>query len=464
MSVAVLLLLFALLLFLSIGISTGRSPASRSDYFVAGRRGTALIIGGSVFATVVGGSATIGVAGLVYEQGLTGAWWTLVGAGGLVVLALVFARRIRAHAVYTLPGLVEQLYGRGVSVLVAVVIVVAWTGVVSGQIVAAARVSGFLGVGEVSGWMVAFTAVLVGYAVIGGQRAILRTDALQGLLILLGLVVAAVALLLDGGMRAALSTALPADALDFPVSESFGWMELCRMAILVGSVYVVGPDIYTRVLSARDAATAQRAVIYAAAFVVPAAAFVALIGLAASVRAPGIPAEEALPWMMANGLPAGVAGVLFVALVGALMSSADSTLLGQGVVFADDVIGRIWSLGEERTVLVSRISVAALGVLSLVLALSLRGVIESLLFAYSVFTSGVVGPVIVGLLADERWRPGSRSTFMGVCIGGAFGLAGALPALSVPMKSSLPLMGFALSIAVPLTDVAVRAARRRLRP
>ena len=464
MSVPVLLFLVVLLLFLSIGISTGRAPASRSDYFVAGRRGSAFIIGGSLFATVVGGSATIGVAGLVYEQGLTGMWWTLVGALGLVVLALFFARRIRAHAVYTLPGLVEQLYGRGVSTLVAVVIVVAWTGVVSGQIVAAARVAGSLGVGGVSGWMVAFTAVLVAYAVIGGQRAILRTDALQGLLILLGLAVAAVALLLDGGIPASLSSALSADALSFPVSGSFGWMELVRMAILVGSVYVVGPDIYTRVLSARDAATAQRAVLYAAVFVVPAAALVALIGLTASIRAPGIPAEQALPWMMTNGLPAAVAGLLFVALMGALMSSADSTLLGQGVVFADDVIGRKWSLSEERTVLVSRISVAALGVLSLVLALSLRGVIESLLFAYSVFTSGVVGPVIVGLLADEQWRPGSRSTFMGVCIGGAFGLAGGLPMLAVAVKSALPLVGFALSIAVPLADVAVRVARRRLRP
>ncbi len=464
MSVPVLLFLFVLLLFFSIGISTGRSPASRSDYFVAGRRGTAFIIAGSLFATVVGGSATIGVAGLVYEHGLTGAWWTLVGAGGLVVLALFFARRIRAHAVYTLPGLVEQLYGRGVSVLVAVLIVVAWTGVVSGQIVAAARVAGFLGVGDVNGWMIAFTAVLVAYAVIGGQRAILRTDALQGVLILLGLVAAAVALLLDGAMLAALPGALPAGALSFPVSASFGWVELLRMAVLVGSVYVVGPDIYTRVLSARDAATAQRAVLYAAAFVVPAAALVALIGLMAGVRAPGIPAEEALPWIMANGLPPAVAGLLFVALMGALMSSADSTLLGQGVVCADDVIGRKWSLSEKRAVLVSRISVAALGILSLLLALSLHGVIQSLMFAYSVFTSGVVGPVLVGLLANERWRPGSRAAFMGVCIGGAFGFAGGLPALAVPMKSALPLVGFALSIAVPLGDVAGYAAGRRLRP
>ncbi|HHE41720.1 MAG TPA: sodium:solute symporter family protein, partial [Dehalococcoidia bacterium] len=65
-------LAIALLLFLAVGMSAGRSILSREVYFVAGRRGSVFAIAGSLFATIVGGSATIGVAGLVYQRGLTG--------------------------------------------------------------------------------------------------------------------------------------------------------------------------------------------------------------------------------------------------------------------------------------------------------------------------------------------------------------------------------------------------------
>lgn len=456
------LLVAVLLLFLAAGFSSGRSPSNRVEFFVAGRRGSVPAIAGSLFATVVGGSATIGVAGLVYQRGLTGAWWSLVGAVAFVVLALVFAWRIRAYDVYTLPGLAQRMYGRSVSILVAVLIVAAWTGVVSGQIVAVARVAGAAGAGGMASWMAGFTAVLIAYAVIGGQRAILRTDSLQGALVFVGLGAAVAALLSRAGMLSRLVSELPADALRVPVNDAFGWGDLASMFVLVGSVYVVGPDIYTRVFSARDAVTARKAVLWAAALVVPAAALVAATGLVARVLAPDIAAEEALPWLMANALPAGVAAFLLVGLIAALMSSADSTLLGQGVVLADDIIGRIWKLDDRKAVLVSRICVASLGLISLVLALSLRGVIASLLFAYSIFTSGVVGPVLLGLLLKDKWKPSGRAAFAGVCTGGAFGFAGALPSLSVPFKAHLPLVGLAVSIVVPLVATAI-ATRRSTR-
>ncbi len=455
-------LAIALLLFLAVGMSAGRSILSREDYFVAGRRGSVFAIAGSLFATIVGGSATIGVAGLVYQRGLTGVWWSLVGVLGLAVLAFVFVARIRAYRVYTLPGLVERLYGRSVSILVAALVVVAWTGVVSGQIVAAARVFGAAGIADTSMWMVAFSAVLILYAIVGGQRAILRTDALQTCLIIVGLSMAVGALLLQVGISPGLAAQLRAEALRFPVSEEFGWFALVKMVVLVGSVYVVGPDIYTRVFSARDTRTARTAVLWAAVVAVPAALLVATLGLSARVLASGISPEEALPWLMSTVLPTGTGAVLFVALVAALMSSADSTLLGQGIVLAQDVIGRLKILGEKQAVYISRICVAALGLLALVLALSLRGVIDSLMFAYSIFTSGVVGPVLVGLLAREGWRPGSRAAFAGVGIGGACGLLGTIPCVLLPGKSVLPLLGFGLSMAVPLAVVALhRASERR---
>ncbi len=444
--------------FLFIGLSTGRLSASRDAYFVADRRGSALTIGGSLLATVVGASATVGVAGLAYDRGVTALWWSLSGIVGLLVLGAFLVPRVRRWPAYTLPGLVGRMYGPRTAVVTALLIVVAWTGVVSGQMVAAGLVLSVIGVGSPGLWMALLAAVLVTYVIVGGQGAIIRTDAVQAALLVVGVAAAVAALLLAGDGLGSYVQALPDGSLAFPVSAAFGWDNLVTTLVLVGSVYLVGPDIYTRLFSARDTASARRGVLGAALLMLPVALLVTALGLAARVLAPGIAAEEALPWLLYRGLPPFPSALLLAGLVAALMSSADSTLLGQAVALADDVISRIRPLDDRQAVLVTRLCVLGLGAIALLLALSLRGVISSLLFAYSVFTSGVVGPVLLGLIGG-RLRPDAPAALAGMCVGGAIGLCGAIPGLDVPLRPHLALVGLAASVAVPL---AVTAFRRRV--
>jgi len=449
------LLAVCLALFLLVGLSTGRSAVSRDAFFVAGRRGTARTIGGSLLATVVGASATVGVAGLAYERGMTAMWWSLSGVAGLLILGAFLVPRVRRWPAYTLPGLVGRMYGPRAAVVTALLVVVAWTGVVSGQLVAAGLVLSVIGVGSPGLWMALLAAVLVTYVIVGGQGAIIRTDAVQAVVLLAGVAAAAAALLLAADGPASYVQALPPGSLSFPVGAAFDWGDLTTTLVLVGSVYLVGPDIYTRLFSARDSACARRGALAAALLMLPVALLVTALGLAARALAPGIAAEEALPWLLLQGLPAVPAALLLAGLMAALMSSADSTLLGQAVALADDVISRIRPLDDRRAVLVTRLCVLALGAVALLLALSLRGVISSLLFAYSVFTSGVVGPVLLGLLGG-RLRPDAPSALAGMCAGGAIGLLGAVPGLDVPLRPHLALVGLGASILIPLAATWLR--------
>jgi len=86
-----------------IGVWSKKRAGSQNGFFVAHRQGTLPLITGSLLATAVGGSALVVTAGQGFEQGLTGAWWLLVGSVGLVLLGAFFARRIRGAALYTLP-------------------------------------------------------------------------------------------------------------------------------------------------------------------------------------------------------------------------------------------------------------------------------------------------------------------------------------------------------------------------
>ena len=171
---------------ITIGVASRRKARGVDDFFVAGRKGSSLLITGSLLATIIGGSATVGMAGLGFTQGLTGAWWLLVGSIGLVVLGLFFAEKVRRFGLYTLPELVGKQYDERMALAASVLIVVAWIGIIAAQIVASGKILSVLGIGSPLLWMVLFTVVFVTYTLLGGQYAVIRTDSLQAVIIFAG--------------------------------------------------------------------------------------------------------------------------------------------------------------------------------------------------------------------------------------------------------------------------------------
>jgi SSS family solute:Na+ symporter len=387
-----------------IGVVSRKKARGIDDFFVAGRKGGVLLITGSLLATIVGGSATVGMAGLGFSRGLTGAWWLLVGSIGLVVLGFFFAKKVRGFGLYTLPELVARQYDGRVGLAASVLIIIAWVGIIAAQIIASGTILGVLGIGTPLMWMVIFTIIFVTYSVLGGQQAVIRTDTVQMGIILAG-VFGALALVLSriGGFSGLVSS-LPAGDFAFPVSSQFSGRELITLLLLVGLTYVVGPDMYSRLFCARDSNTARKSAFWAALILVPVAFGITLIGMGASALFPGISPEQALPVIITGVLPPFMGGVVLAALLGALMSSADTCLLSASTIMTVDIVGRFRKfLSPAGTMSYSRWAMVIIGVAALLLALVMKGVINTLLFAYTVYTAGIIPPVIIGFY-KERFR------------------------------------------------------------
>jgi SSS family solute:Na+ symporter len=430
---------------IGIGVWSRKKAGSQDGFFVAHRQGTLLLITGSLVATAIGGSATVGMAGLGFKQGLTGAWWLLVGSIGLVILGVFFARKVRGAALYTLPELVEKQYDRRMSLAASILIVIAWVGVVAGQIVAAGTILSILEIGSAVFWMAVFTIVCVAYAILGGQFSIIRTDIFQAALLFLGIFIALALVFSQVGGIDGLKTALPPGYFSFPISPEFNWKMLLSLLILVGATYVVGPDMYSRLFCAKGEKTAQQSAILSAFLFIPLALAIIFIGMAARVLYPGISAEGAFPQVITALLSPGFSGLILAALVAALMSSADTCLLSQSVILTEDIVKRIHpGLDESKTVLLTRLSLVGLGLVALGLALALEGVISSLFFAYTVFTSGLVVPVIAGFY-KEKLKITPQGALAALIGGGVIALIGKIPGLDIPLKGDLGLIGFAVS-------------------
>jgi len=455
-----LIIIAYFLAIIGIGVWSRRRAGNQNGFFVAHRKGTLLLVTGSLVATAIGASSTVGMAGLGFAQGLTGAWWLLAGSVGLLILGFFFAKKVRGAALYTLPELAGKQYDSRMSLASAVLIVVAWTGVVAGQIVAAGKVLSILGVGSLVFWMIVFSIVFITYTVLGGQFSVIRTDVFQAAILFAGIFVALALAFANVGGLGGLEASLPTTYFAFPVSPEFDWRMLLSFLILVGATYVVGPDMYTRLFCAKEEITAQRSALLSAFLFIPLAFAAVLIGMSAKVLYPGILPEQAFPQVIDGILSPALSGLILAALLAALMSSADTCLLSQSVILTQDVLKRFHpSLDEAKTVLLTRLSVVILGLIGLGLALLLKGVISSLLFAYTIFTCGLVVPVIAGFY-KEKLKLTSKGALVALVGGGVTGLLGKIPGIGIPFKADLGLMGFALS-AILLFGVSWLTTKKR---
>ena len=219
--------------------------------------------------------------------------------------------------------------------------------------------------------------------------------------------------------------------------------------------------MYTRLFCSEGEETARKSTFITAFFIFLFAFVIALIGMAARVLYPDISAEQAFPQIVMGTLSPALKGVVLAALVAALMSSADTCLLSQSVILTEDVFKRFRPIDERKTLLLTRLSIIMLGLVALGLAIALKGVISSLLFAYTIFTCGLVVPVIAGFYR-EKLKVTSQGALAALVGGGVLGLLGRIPSLGIPLKEDLGLVGFAVS-AILLFGVSFITQRREQR-
>ena len=163
------------------------------DYVVAGRKQSSPFVFMSLMATVLGASATVGIAARAESIGFAAFWWLAVGAIGFWFQAAFLSKPVHDLDVRTLPEIAEKTVGKTGRKLVALIIAVSWIGIIAAQF---AAVAGFIGLvlGHDAGTQsVLITAVIViVYTLLGGQLSVVRTDALQFGILTLGFFAAAV--------------------------------------------------------------------------------------------------------------------------------------------------------------------------------------------------------------------------------------------------------------------------------
>lgn len=436
------------------------------DYVVAGRKQSSPFVFMSLMATVLGASATVGIAARAESIGFAAFWWLAVGAIGFWFQAAFLSKPVHDLDVRTLPEIAEKTVGKTGRKLVALIIAVSWIGIIAAQF---AAVAGFIGLvlGHDAGTQsVLITAMIViVYTLLGGQLSVVRTDALQFGILTLGFFAAAIYLFggFSGAENASLQTAQeiangtvahPAGLATFGnfnlLNEKFGASDLAIMLFTIGGAYFLGPDVISRNLVAKDATSARKAVVAGSFAILAFSVIIVLLGMWAATYAPATAGSATNPlFRLASGvLPLPLAALLSVGLLSALLSSADTCLINSAAIFGSDIL-------NTRRISVVRISVVVIGIIATYLALQGKDIIGLLTMAYSVYTPGIVAPLAVAIIALKRFKVKKTLWYAGVIIGGLFGLIPAILASTAKIQSPayLPLVGIAISLVFALTSL-----------
>ena len=413
------------------------------DYVVAGRKQSSPFVFMSLMATVLGASATVGIAARAESIGFAAFWWLGVGAIGFWFQAAFLSKSVHDLDVRTLPEIAEKTVGKTGRKLVAFIIAVSWIGIIAAQF---AAVAGFIGLvlGHDAGTQsVLITAVIViVYTLLGGQLSVVRTDALQFGILTLGFF--ATAIYLFGGFSnntAATSAGLATFGNFNLLNEKFSFADLAMMLFTVGGAYFLGPDVISRNLVAKDSSTARKAVIAGSFAILIFSVIIVLLGMWAATFAPNATGAAVNPLFRL------VSGALPLPLA-ALLSSADTCLINSAAIFGSDIL-------NTRRISAVRLLVVAIGIIATFLALQGKDIIGLLTMAYSVYTPGIVAPLAVAIIAHKKFNIKKSLWYTGVCIGGLFGLIPAILASTAKIATPayIPHIGIVISLAFAIASL-----------
>ena len=423
-----------------LGIWFARSNRSSTDFMAAGGSLPGWAVGLSIFGTYLSSNTFIGVPGKAYGDNWNGLVFSLSLPLAAWVAVKWFVPFYRGSGEISAYHHLEKRFGpwaRTYALVCYLLTQLARVGTILFGV--------SLGLSALTGWSLPVVIIVSGiavtaYTLFGGILAVIWTDVIQSIVLLIGAVAIAVMLLVNHpeGAAGAFQTASEADkfslgsfSIDF--TQSTFWVVLIYGIFINLNNFGIDQSFVQRYHAARDDQAAARSVWTGALLYVPVAALFFFIGsmlfsfyeaspsLLAELKAayPDGKGDQVLPHFISTQLPPGLAGLLIAAIFAAAMSSIDTSLNSSATVTLKDFMQRYLKRGEdeEGALRILRRATLVWGVLGTGVALAMIGQ-KSLLDSWwklsGIFAGGMLGLFLLGLISRKADNAGALT---GVILG-----------------------------------------------
>jgi len=405
---------------------------SAQDYFLASRSLPWWAIGASLIAANISAEQIIGMSGSGYAIGLAIASYEWMAAITLLIVGKWFLPIFLRNSITTMPQFLQERYGNRIRTVMAVF----WLGLYVFVNLTSILWLGSIAIAGVAGLNQDVALVLLGafalaYQLYGGLKAVALTDIVQVcLLVLGGLLVTVITLskIGDGSVSDGFMQLWQQHPERFEMilsKDNPFYKDLPGLSVLLGGMWIANLSywgfnqyIIQRALAAKNLREAQKGVVFAAFLKLLIPAIVVLPGIAAVMLAPGLERPDAAYPTMLALLPSGVLGLVFAALVAAIVASLASKINSVATIFTLDFYAkRAPDASQARLVRVGRIAASVAIIVAVLTARPLLGGFDQGFQYIQEFTGFFTPGIVVIFLLGLFWKRSNEAGALAAAVG-----------------------------------------------
>lgn len=401
-----------------------KSRKGASSFTAADGSLPAWVVGMSIFATFVSSISFLGLPGDAYK----GNWNPFVFSLSIPIAtwlaAKVFIPLYRGMNSVSAYHYLEMRFGYWARCYVAICYLLTQLARIGSILLLLA-----LPISTMFGWDIQSIIVWTGiatlvYTLLGGISAVVWTDAIQGIILIVGAV--ACALILTFSMPEGPSQLFEIAAANGKFSlGSFGtslteptfWVVLIYGLFVNMQNYGIDQNYVQRYMTTKSTAEAVKSTIFGGLLYIPVSLVFVYIGTALfsyytarpELLPAGTAADKVFPYFIVHGLPTGITGLVIASLFSAGMSTVATSINSSATIILTDFVKRLsrGNMSERRNMGVlytASLVVGALGIVVGLLMMKVDGVLDAWWKLASIFSGGMLGLFLLGVVCRNVKR------------------------------------------------------------
>lgn len=409
-----------------------KSNSSNDEYLVGGRSlGTSVYVA-TWLATCIGGGVLNGWVGQVYTSGLALVPSMIVMYVLTAIIGICLAGKLRRSGLTTTAEVLKVAYGDSSQFIGGILgfINLFMQGPCMQTITFATVLNVITGVPFTYGCIISMAIILL-YTYTAGFWGVAMTDFVQFIIMCIGVALGAIVCYNGVGGWSGIVAAVPADRLAVQGKDV---MTIVKLAATTALPIIIDGNRYQRIYATDNDKTATKGTLLA---IIPLHFFymiILLLGTCAFILLPAETAQDAVfATLLLNYLPTGIKGLVFAALIAAIMSTCDSYLLcASSNITIDMYKNRINpNATDDQLLKISKASVLILGILGLLAAITLHSIMSAWSIAAAAFVGGCFVPMMYALFFDNA-RKSKIAANASMILGGGIGITLELMHVTVP--------------------------------
>lgn len=387
----------------AVGIYYFTKVKTSDEYLIAGWNMGFWNITGTIISTNAGAAVFIGYVGMGFTMGMSGYFkFAVPSVLFSMILVVLFSKPLRRQRLYTIADLFSERFGKKAGLLPSIFSAFVYSVPTTAlQIVGMSTIFNIVFDIPLNYGITLSFFLILGFTILGGLVATIVTDAVQSIIVIVGIILLSLAAVNFGGGLDQIIESTPASYLS-PLGPD-GLSDVLIFAFTVGPFYIVWQSTWQRIFASRTEEIAIRAGLAGFGIYLVIAILPVIIGVIARQFVPlDTSPDLVFSYVTVELMHPAIGGIVVMGLLSALMTGADSFILQGSSNLAQDFYHRLVNphANEKQKMFAARLSVLLISLLAVVVAYLVTDIISMYQWALRITATTLLIPFIAVMF----WR------------------------------------------------------------